>query len=66
MGDPYKVGVFMIFTKPYRTWFFGKVYKQGDSGQLVRIRRGWTGYMLDLRFKDGTFLRKVPEEYFRK
>ncbi|WP_143448255.1 hypothetical protein [Kineosporia sp. A_224] len=65
MAEAYKLGIFLIFTKAYRTSFFGKVYPPGSGGQITRIRKGWLTTSFDLRLKDGTFLRKVPLEYFR-
>ena len=55
----------VILTKDYRTSFFGKVYKQGTSGIVTDIRRGWFSWTIDIRLKDGTVLRRVPYEYFR-
>jgi uncharacterized Zn ribbon protein len=65
MPKPLKEGGSFVITKDYRTSFFGKVLKQGTGVLVTRVYKGWTGVYADVRLKDGTFVRKIPFEYFR-
>jgi hypothetical protein len=59
----------IIFTKDYvkSGFLFSKTYKQGTSGLVTRVYGGLLGGIthVDVRLKDGVFLREVPIDYFR-
>jgi len=59
----------VVFTMPYThvTWFglSRKNIKPGTSGVITRVYSGFLDVThLDVRLKDGTFLREVPIRYF--
>lgn len=58
----------IVFTKDYEAGWFrgGSTYKQGTTGIITRTHMGLLGGVthVDVRLKDGTFLREIPVEYF--
>jgi hypothetical protein len=59
----------IVFTKPYtnHTLFSEKEYGQGTAGIITRLHTGFLGGIarVDVRLKDGTFVRDVPVDHFR-
>lgn len=56
----------VVFTMEYATagFFSKKTYKQGTSGIITRTYGGLLDIThVDIRLKDGTFLREVPVRY---
>lgn len=61
----FKVNGAIVFTKDYtHGTIFQTTYKQGSSGLITRVHRGWFTTSFDIRLKNGKFLRRVPLEYF--
>jgi hypothetical protein len=61
-----KVNGSTVLTRDYTTGLiFQKIHKQGTGGIITRIRSGWFSTQVDIRLKDGTFLRRVPHSYFQ-
>jgi hypothetical protein len=58
----------VVFTKEYEkhTLLSKKTYPQGMSGIVTHIHTGLLGRIthVDIRLKDGTFVREVPVDYF--
>jgi hypothetical protein len=58
----------VVFTKEYvkHTLLSKTTHKQGTSGIVTRIHTGLLGEIthVDVRLKDGKFVREVPVDYF--
>jgi hypothetical protein len=58
----------VVFTKEYvrHGLLSKKIYKQGTSGLITRVHSGLLGGIthVDVRLKDGEFVREVPVDYF--
>jgi hypothetical protein len=59
----------VVFTKPLtgHTWFSKKKFPQGTTGIVTRPHFGLFGQIrrVDVRLEDGTFIRKVPVDFFK-
>jgi hypothetical protein len=56
----------IVFTKDYKAGWGERTYKQGTTGIITRTHPGFFKDVthVDVRLKDGTFLREIPVEYF--
>jgi len=59
----------VVFTKPFDrvTWLSKKPYPQGTTGIVTRLHYGLLGEIrrVDVRLKDGNFVRNVPVDFFK-
>ena len=59
----------VVFTIPFikHTLFSKKTYKQGTNAIITRPHRGLLDQIthVDVRLKDGKFVREVPVDFFR-
>lgn len=64
MPEKMKEGKSYALTREYSRGL-RKPLKKGTSLLVTKIYRGWTGTYIDVRLDDGSFVRKIPHEYFR-
>jgi hypothetical protein len=59
----------VVFTRPFtgETWLSKKKYPQGTTGIVTRAHFGLLGEIrrVDVRLEDGTFVRRVPVDFFK-
>ena len=61
----YRINGAIVFTRNYTHGVvFTTTYAQGSSGIVTRVHKGWFTTTLDIRLKNGKFLRRVPLKYF--